>query len=365
MAKVTGIAIAGHGERQLELVATSDREGSRDTVWHARQTDPAGNEWTGWQPFGRPGGGAGAPALLQRRDDLLDVAVIGRDQSIWRRFEAAPGRWSDWASLDAPGGESFLGSLAFTENHDRRLEVFAHRHDGSAWHRWQRSAESEGDWSGWSPFGLPDGAVREPLTMGSDTRGRLEAFAPAAAKIDGTTELWHRWQHPPGNGWSPWTSLKAPGGNREPGVAVLAKNADGRLEAFTVAGDGAVWHRWQRGAGDPGSWEQPWHLLGDQDGGFTELAVERNGRGRLTVVAVAQNGRDLWQLTQDTPGGGWGSWSPLPSVPTGTVASPLLYPTRAGGLGLFLLVPSTGGLYQLIQPAPDLDWTPGRRWPPP
>jgi hypothetical protein len=48
-------------------------------------------------------------------------------------------------------------------------------------------------------------------------------------------------------------------------------------------------------------------------------------------------------------------------VPTAPVNSPLLYLNRLGGLGLFLLTPSTGGLYQLTQPTPDGAWT-GRRW---
>jgi len=35
---------------------------------------------------------------------------------------------------------------------------------------------------------------------------------------------------------------------------VVAQNEDGRLEVFTVADDGQVWHRWQQRADDPESW---------------------------------------------------------------------------------------------------------------
>lgn len=367
MADLTGIALDRNSDGQLELAATSAREGSRDTVWHAQQTDPDRNDWRGWEPFGRPAGGAGAPAFLQRLDRKLelDLAVIGQDQSIWRRFQFSPDQWSDWTSLDSPGGQSFLGSLAFTENSDGRLEVFAARHDGTAWHRWQRSAGGVADWfPRWASFGLPDGQLFGSLAMDRDSQRRLVAFAPAAAPADGKQELWHRWQSTPSDGWSPWTSLKSPPGGRDPGEAVLGTNADGRLEVFTVASDGAVWHRWQQRAGDPESWEQPWHGLGNQDGGFSELAVGMDAADRLTLVATSQNGRDLFQLTQVTPGGGWGSWSRLPSVPT-EAAGPLLYLNSNGGLGLFLLTPDTGGLHQLVQPEPDGIWTPGRRWPPP
>jgi hypothetical protein len=367
MADLTGIALDWNSDSQLELVATSAREGSRDTVWHAQQTDPDRNEWTGWEPFGRPGGGAGAPAFLQRQDLKLelDLAVIGRDQSIWRRFQVSPGHWSDWDELGIPGGESFLGSLAFTENKDGRLEVFAARHDGTAWHRWQRSAGGVADWSPrWAPFGLPDGQLLGALAIGRDAQSRLVAFAPALVPGD-EPAMWHRWQSTPSDGWSAWTSLGSPPGDRGPGEAVLGTNYDGRLEVFTVASDGAVWHRWQQRAGGPESWEgQPWHNLGAQGGGFREVAVRRDAAGCLTLAATSQNGRDLFQLTQVTPGGGWGSWSPLPSVPT-EAAGPLLYLNSNGGLGLFLLTPDTGGLYQLIQREPDGSWTPGPPWPPP
>lgn len=366
MANLTGIALGRNQEGQLELVATSAREGSRDTAWHAQQTDPERNDhWTQWRPFGRVGGGAGAPAVLQRHDGNLDVAVIGRDQTIWRRFQVSPGHWSDWSSLETPRGDGFLRSLAFTQNSDGRLEVFVDRQDGSAWHRWQRSTVGEADWSGWQPFGLPDGDVRESLAVGRDPEGRLVAFATAAAPEAGEQELWRRWQlSTPGGGWSAWTSLGSPPGDRAPGEAVLGMNADGRLEVFTVASDDAVWHRWQQLAGDHESWTQPWHSLGSQGGGFSEVAVTMDAAACLTLVATSRSHRELFQLTQVTPGGGWGSWSRLPSVPT-DAAGPLLYLNRNGGLGLFLMTPSTGGLHQLIQPERDGSWRPGRRWPPP
>jgi hypothetical protein len=368
MANLTGIALGwskeGQKEGQLELVATSARDGSRDTVWHAQQTDPDRNEWTAWERFGSPGGGAGAPAVLQREDGLLDLLVKGRDQSIWRRFQVNPGRWSPWDKLGAPDREGFLGSLAFTQNKDGRLEVFVDRQGELAWHRWQQRAVGEADWSVWDPFGLPNGRLFGSLAVGRDSQSRLVAFAPAAAPAAGKQELWHRWQRTPGSPWSPWTTLKSPPGNRGPGEAVLGTNADGRLEVFTVASDGTVWHRWQQRAGDPESWEKPWDPLGAHGGGFREVAAGMDATGRLTLVATSQNGRDLFQLTQVTPGGHWGSWSPLPSVPT-EAAGPLLYLNSNGGLGLFLRTPDTGGLHQLIQPEPDASWTPGPPWLPP
>src|SRR5215217_6514406 len=113
MSKVTGIALAKNNEHCLELMATSGPEGSRDTVWHAAQVDPNRDQWTGWQPFGRIGGGTSAPAAWQRhREGRLEVAIIGWDGSVWRRWQTGPNRWSDWSSLGAPSGDGPMRSLA-------------------------------------------------------------------------------------------------------------------------------------------------------------------------------------------------------------------------------------------------------------
>jgi hypothetical protein len=113
MATLTGIALGWNKDGQLELVATSERQGSRDTVWHAQQTDPERNQWTDWEPFGRPGGGAGAPAVLQRQDGNLDVAVIGRDRSIWRR---PGGSWGPWTPLPSVPTEAASPLLYLNSN---------------------------------------------------------------------------------------------------------------------------------------------------------------------------------------------------------------------------------------------------------
>ncbi len=62
-------------------------------MWHALQTDPNRDDWTGWQPFGNPGHGAGGPAAWQRyTEGSMEVVVAGRDESVWRRWQtkAAP-----------------------------------------------------------------------------------------------------------------------------------------------------------------------------------------------------------------------------------------------------------------------------------
>ncbi len=72
--------------------------------------------------------------------------------------------------------------------------------------------------------------------MARNADGRLEAF------IRGNDNaLWHLWQTAPSSGWSGWASL---GGTLTSQIAV-GHNADGRLEAFVRGTDNAVYHIWQ------------------------------------------------------------------------------------------------------------------------
>jgi hypothetical protein len=367
MAQITGIALDRNRSGRFELVATSDREGSRDTVWLAREVDDDGVEWTRWQGFGRLDGGTFSPATYQRHaEGSLEAVVVDQNMNVWRRWQTDTDAWSEkWSPLDAPGsGEGFLHGLTLTQNSDGRLEVFVCTQAHRAWHRWQKSEGSTAPWrEEWSPFDLPNGEVDGPVVLGRTVMGHLAAFAPAI-QFGAEEEIWHRWQLAiPGGGWSRWTSLGRPPGGYEPGRPVVASNADGRLEVFMVAGDGAVWHRWQQRADDPESWQQPWHNLGSQAGGFAEVDVTMDARGRLTLVAVSQSGQDLWQQAQVVPNGGWGEWAKVATAPTtGPLEQPTLYLRRNGGLGLFPVDGSTGGLHQRIQLQPDGGWGFSRDW---
>lgn len=356
MTTIIAIAQARNAMDRLEMVATSTREGSRDTVWHAWQSDPDRDVWTDWHPFGKLDGDLTVDAL--RQHEIMVVAVMGKFSDVRYRFQTGTTTWSDWESLERPPSDGFLRSLALRQNFDHRLEVFVAGQDGTAWHRW----EVEG-WSEWTPMGLPHGDIFGSLVVGRDAVKRLEAFC--FGTVPGSEQaLWHRWQKEPGSDWSAWDSLDAPPGG--PSDPVLGRNADGRLEVFCVTPDRSeLWHRWQRLAGKPESWDRPWENLGDRPGGIGEVAVGLNADDLLTLVATARDGRDLWQRTQasatEPAPGGWGPWERLPAVPTAPVDSPMLYRNRRGGLGLFLRTPSTGGLYQLTQPTLGGAWT-GRRW---
>jgi hypothetical protein len=110
---------------------------------------------------------------------------------------------------------------------------------GLCHHNWR----SGGGWSGGASLG---GWVAEP-TIGHNADGRLVAFVVGSDRA-----LWHNWQLSPGGVWSGGASLG--GSVSQP---TIGQNEDGRLEDFVVGSDRALWHNWRSGGGWSG-----WKSLG-------------------------------------------------------------------------------------------------------
>ena len=97
------------------------------------------------------------------------------------------------------------------------------------------------NWSEWQSLGKPGGQLVSGIrpAVGVNADGRLEVavvgtevfqrLAAARRCVVGLVSL----ETPPASG----SGL---------GGTTLASNEDGRLELFVLAGDGAVWHRWQK-----------------------------------------------------------------------------------------------------------------------
>jgi hypothetical protein len=350
MSELAGIALALNQDGRLAVVVTAHEGGDAGTVWHYQPS-------SGWTPLGQPSGGTwpdAGPAVAGNADGRLEAVAVGRDLAVWHAWQAyAGGDWTGWHSLELPGGKEIISkpfgarppgpTPALASNADGRLEVFVVREDLTVWHRWQRG---EGGWSAWASLRRPGDGTMGPLAVGADADGRLELFAN-----DPDGAVWHAWQTAPNNGWSGWHSLGTPGGQPAISAPALAQNEDGRLELFTVAGDGAVWHAWQTA---PNNGWSGWHSLGSQGRlGFAEVGVGANDDGCLVLFATDQeNGTDLWQREQATPGGDWSPWlsraSLLEFVP-GSIADPTLTLNADRRLELFLRVSRTGDMCRLVQ----------------
>jgi GH25 family lysozyme M1 (1,4-beta-N-acetylmuramidase) len=142
-------------------------------------------------------------------------------------------------------------------------------------------------------FTNPDRTVYR--TVGRNQDGRLEAFAVGADKA-----LWRNRQSSPGI-WGGWVSM----GGSFGGQPVVLRNLDGRLEVYAFGTDGTLY-----GASE-GAPNGSWSGLGATDAlGVGQPAAAPNADGRQQMYLKGTDG-NLWTRWQTSPNGGWSSWTNL------------------------------------------------------
>ncbi len=272
---------------------------STGTVWHIWQDPHSPTAWSGWDPLDAPPGGVGGHFLLvgSNADGRLEVLAVATDGSLWHTWQTVPnGGWSGWGTLGAPAGVS-LGWAAVGANQDGRLEVFASGSDGALWHLWQLAGGM--GWSAWDSLGAPARASPATPVVGRDTAGQLHAFV-----VGNFATLWQIGQTAPNGGWGSWQSLGGPPGVTQINSPSVGRNADGRLEVFTFAIDGDVWHLWQDSA-TPSGWSG-WDDLGGEPAGPVGVGENSDGRLEVFVAGRAPSGPlPLWHRWQVAPNNGW------------------------------------------------------------
>jgi hypothetical protein len=145
----------------------------------------------------------------------------------------------------------------------------------------------------WITFGM---SVAGGPAIIRDPAGRLHAFV-----VGDDEALWHIQQTAPNNGWTTWNSF---GGKID--LLRVATNQNGRLEVFARgAEDLALWHMWEISPG--GAWS-PWSPLGGQ---IDLLEVQANLDGRLEVFGRGIADHALWHIWQVVPNGSWSGWASL------------------------------------------------------
>jgi hypothetical protein len=192
-------------------------------------------------------------------------------------------------------GTDFTAGVGTAANADGRLETFVIGDvDRQVYHAWQPSAGS-GPWTPWVLLGGGGPGIQGGVGVAANADGRLEAFAIGT---DGA--MWHAWQSA-GGGWSSWHSL---GGQFLSGVGA-ATNQNGTVEVFGVGTDYQMYHAWQSSPG--GSWTG-WYPLG---GGFIGgVGAARNLNGRLEVFGIGGDNA-VWHAWQTSPAGAWSGWVSL------------------------------------------------------
>jgi hypothetical protein len=159
--------------------------------------------------------------------------------------------------------------------------------------------------------------------------------------------------------WVGWSAL--PGVSFVQGQAVVATNADGRMEIFAVGSNRQLYHTAQSCANCGFG---PWGSLAGGVSG--KPAVARNTDGRLEVFVRGTDG-ELYGIYQVCAGCGWGSWYAMRAGPAGKWSrDPVVNMDASGDLVIFIVGPDLK-LYQSRQSYPSGGWTTwqslGGSWP--
>jgi hypothetical protein len=188
----------------------------------------------------------------------------------------------------------------------------------------------------WTGLG---GTVNSKIAVARNTDGRLQAFVRA-----NDNSLWTITQAAPDSGWASWVSL---GGvlSSDPVVGI---NNDGRLQVFVLGGDSAMWTNAQTSPG--GGWSGWQSLAGDW---ISDAAVAKDGSGNLEVVAVGSD-QALRVNAQTSPGGSWSGWSSL----GGAIANnPALIANQDGRLQAYVIGFYDNAVWTNVQTAPGGSWS--------
>ncbi|HTD15677.1 MAG TPA: hypothetical protein VK673_10875 [Chthoniobacterales bacterium] len=289
--------------------------------------------------------------LAPSADGRLELFVRGSDGAVWHIWQTAVNNgWSNWFSHGSPPRVRIDGSPILAPNADGRLQLFVSSADGSLWSIVQ-TAPSSG-WSNWASLGKPAcTTLTDSAVVASNADGRLEVFAQGADHA-----LWHIWQTTPNGDWSKWFSQgQPPNSGGIQGSLCLAPSQDGRLELFAIGNDGALWHIWQTAVND--GWSN-WFSHGNPQGQTFAgsaippvLASQADGRLHLFVPSL---GGEMWRISQTAVNNGWSDWvshgRPSP------FSDPAAIATNADGR-LELFIPAGLGVWHIWQTTSNGDWS--------
>jgi hypothetical protein len=192
--------------------------------------------------------------------------------------------------------------------------------------------------SAFGAFGSLGGPIGSRPITGMNADGRVEVFMRA---VDGA--LVHKWEKTPGGVWSNWHAL----GGALASEPAVARHADGRLAVFVRGTDDAVYTNAQLVPN--GSWGG-WRSLGGTSASVPVVAT--NADGRLAVFVRTPSGT-LAHVAETAPGGAWAAWESLGGAITD---APTLARNQDGRLEVFARG-ADGLLKQIWQRTPGGLWS--------
>jgi predicted Zn-dependent protease len=210
---------------------------------------------------------------------------------------------SSWISLS--GGLRDSTDPAVIATDDGRLQVFVVGTNNQLYFKTQTSPGSSTWSSSWTSLGGGVKADTSPA-VARNSDGRLQAFV-----VGTNNQLYYKTQSSPNSdSWtSGWTSLG--GGLRANTDPIGIADNDGRLQVFVVGTNNQLYFKTQTSPGSS-TWSSSWTSLGGALRDSNGPAVIENSDGRLQVFAIGTNNQ-LYYKIQSSPGSStWSSsWTSL------------------------------------------------------
>ena len=327
----TDSAIAMNSDGRLQVFIV----GANNQVYYKTQTAAGSSTWTGWTSLGGGIKADTSPAVARNSDGRLQVFVVGTNNQLYYKTQTAAGSstWSSaWTSLG--GGLRANTDPIVIANNDGRLQVFVVGTNNQLLYKTQSSPNSN-TWSpAWTSLGGGIKADTSPA-VARNSDGRLQVFV-----VGTNNQLQYRAQTAAGSStWSPaWASLG--GGLRANTDPIVIANNDGRLQVFVVGTNNQLYYKTQSSPNSD-TWSPAWTSLGGGIKADTSPAVARNNDGRLQAFVVGANNQ-LYYKTQSSPNGNtWSSsWTSLGGGLRDNT-DPAVVPNTNGRLEAFVMGPKT------------------------
>jgi hypothetical protein len=257
---------------------------------------------------------------------------------------SAADRWSDWSDEFSDRLPAVSGGLAIARNQDNTLQAFAATSTGVYTARQETPG---GAWGHWTLLGDSSRAMSN-VRAARNADGGLSAFG-----LDTAGSLWTATEAAPGVAWSPWKMLPELAGKVQHGFAV-AENLNGRIDIFALDGS-AHPALWRIGQTLENGWEDGWSRLGSPSRQILQpgLQVGRTLLGNLTVFALDRSagghGGSLWNISQNSLNGAWGSWSALPVLRGASLRPGFVAMQNSDGRFELIAAGSDGKVYRLAE----------------
>ena len=309
--------------------------------------------WEGWWGLL---GGVGAPGAhvtaVSRRQDFLDVFVVGTDGGAYTAAWEPGAGWNGWwriGDVVFPQG-AMISAVSRSED---KLDIFATDVNGRVLTAAWEPAFTDG-WQGWWELNGGRAYPGAPVTAVSRSQDKLDVFVTGtdggvytAAWEPGFTDWWHGWWRihdavlPQGSyigavsrsqdkldifatdvegrilsaawepafsdGWHGWWHIL--GGIGAPGAPVTAvsRSAD-KLDIFVIGADRVIYTAaWEPAFSD--GWHGWWNLNGGMAAHGSLVTCVSRREDFLDVFVIGLDGRPYSAAW--SPGNAWGGWWPM------------------------------------------------------